>query len=575
MKLMNNGRKSSLQVKSLLLILVLFFLPFIMLSILLYARQSNSYREQEILSEYSLTSQIGQNIDNLFYDVKQKSLLLYKEQFFLEYLLKDGEGKGHELLVSNHLSEIQAYDRYISGITVMKSDGEYCSNSSYFDKLSERISPSELDESGRLHLIKELQADDKSEYIVLGRTIKNPISLSDAIGYLYVYVKKDVFNTIVGSISSLDSQSFFLYDKRSEYFYDISRNNHYSSILDFASFEEGARYVEKDGTDYIYAAFALNIDDNLLLLHIAKAKPIGVELKWLLLSLICSALVMSVIFTLWSNNNIFKRINRISKAMDSLERDDFKTNIKAEGNDEITLLTNSFNQMNERLNELVNEVYASKIREKESTIKSLMAYINPHFFFNTLDTICWMSRQEDALETCELIEALSKLFRLKLDNSKPVISVKEEIANVKEYLKIQECRFADRISFSFSYGSDVENLLTVSSVIQPLIENAIYHGIEAYDIEAAINVSIRIEEDVLLIEVSNTGVMPDLKILNDILHEYKEGKKGLAIYSINRRIQLLYGDSFGLSFKAQNSRLIATIKQPIRRFSDGIEAIDC
>jgi two-component system sensor histidine kinase YesM len=287
--------------------------------------------------------------------------------------------------------------------------------------------------------------------------------------------------------------------------------------------------------------------------------------RLLLVGLLGCGVVMIVVFSFWYERNIFRRLNRISHAMDTVEKDQFATTVVDTHADEISVLAESFNRMNTRLHELVNEVYVSKIREKESTIKTLRAYINPHFFFNTLDTICWMSRQENAFETCELVEALSTLFRSQLDAEYPIITVREEIDHVNQYLKIQNCRYAETIDFSVQCDDQCLTAMTVPSVIQPLVENAIYHGLEHSGSTGTIAITIRRTGEDLVIVVENTGEAVDADRLNELLSSYQEGKQGMAIYGINSRVKLQWGDAYGLGFTQRpGGGLVATIIQPFR-----------
>lgn len=161
-----------------------------------------------------------------------------------------------------------------------------------------------------------------------------------------------------------------------------------------------------------------------------------------------------------------------------MERKHYDLTISEAGNDELQCSPVLQQDVPPAFTELLNDVYLFQLREKDAQIKALQAYINPHFLYNTFDTICWMSRMEDAPETCRLVEALSQLFRSAVETDSRVVSVSKELEYTHNYLMIQECRYSDTIDFQLEVEDGLENCETVNFALQPLIENAIFHGIE-------------------------------------------------------------------------------------------------
>ena len=249
--------------------------------------------------------------------------------------------------------------------------------------------------------------------------------------------------------------------------------------------------------------------------------------------------------------------------MKKIENEEFNVNVDVSGNDEIALLSKSFNKMSYKLNELVSEVYTVRLKQREAELKALQAQINPHFLYNTMDIIFWMCRMENAYESSELINALSKLFRLSLNSGSEFTTVKNEIDHLNCYILIQKKRFEDKITFNTNVTADVLECKVVKLIIQPLVENAIHHGIEKKRGKGKIDITITRNCDDLIYTITDNGMGADEKEINKLLENVQEDNRGFALKNVNDRIKLYFGESYGLEFSSMvGIGTTITVKQP-------------
>ncbi len=220
---------------------------------------------------------------------------------------------------------------------------------------------------------------------------------------------------------------------------------------------------------------------------------------------------------------------------------------------EIAQLGTSFNKMMDKVRTLLRMIYIEQRQKREAEIKTLQAQIKPHFLYNTLDTIRWMAEERGATEISKMITALTKLFRIALSRGKDIISVAEEIEHVYCYLYIQQVRYEEKLTYSLDVDPRCPPYRVNKLILQPLVENAIYHGIKQKRGAGHIDIRVTLEDDRLIIYVRDNGVgmseekcaqlNADLRASRNTQYEH-----GYGIYNVNDRIRLSYGDAYGLSF---------------------------
>ncbi|WP_240256073.1 sensor histidine kinase [Ferdinandcohnia quinoae] len=275
-------------------------------------------------------------------------------------------------------------------------------------------------------------------------------------------------------------------------------------------------------------------------------------------SLFSSTFLLSTLLALWLSGGITRPIRRLSVAATEIARGNLMgEEIKVTTKDELKLLTVTFNQMRFNIRELVSEIkQKSELDQllKELELKSLQNQINPHFLFNTLNTVSKMAYFESAENTSRLIEAISALLRYNLGDLNKSSTLYDEVKIVKEYFFIQQTRFGDRIEFETDIDQECLNVEIPCLILQPIIENAFIHGVESYEEGGTIGLKVYRKAETIYVEVTDNGLGMDRATLQRIrniasgitsevtLHiEKSHGHStGIGIKNVIKRLQLFY-----------------------------------
>ena len=234
--------------------------------------------------------------------------------------------------------------------------------------------------------------------------------------------------------------------------------------------------------------------------------------------------------------------------------------------DEIGKLHQSFDAMAERIQHLVNTNYRYQILNRDARLKALESQINPHFLYNTLETVNWRAKALKDDTISNIVQSLAALLRATLSNEKSLVPLNYELNLVNNYITIQKIRFEERLLFRFYDSECTENLknaLVLPLTIQPLLENAIRYGMEEMTETCEISVYPYQRGDFLIIEVANQGSSFEENLLENLQNGSKSSHGfGIGLLNINQRIQMLFGDAYGLSFRNEEDKAIAIITLP-------------
>jgi two-component system sensor histidine kinase YesM len=268
---------------------------------------------------------------------------------------------------------------------------------------------------------------------------------------------------------------------------------------------------------------------------------------------------------------IIKPINVLVESMGKIEKGETGITVDIKRNDELGYVFKTFNKMSQQINNLINKVYKEQLTMKDAEIKALQAQINPHFLYNTLETINWKAQLCGANDISEMVTALSSIIDANLDrNNEKMIPVKKEIEYIDNYNLLIQKRFGKKITFVKSIDNGALEYMIPKLLIQPLIENSIYHGLETKKGGGTIELIISIEENMVLIVVADDGTgidddtLRDLKeSLNKNVENQYESRTKIGIMNVHRRIKLIYGEEYGLNiFSESNKGTTIILKLP-------------
>jgi two-component system sensor histidine kinase YesM len=282
--------------------------------------------------------------------------------------------------------------------------------------------------------------------------------------------------------------------------------------------------------------------------------------RWQIFSiiLIISAVGFSVVAAWGLSKSIYTPIKKLHDVTTTITKNDLQALMTSDNVDEITELGMSFNIMIGKIKELLDSKIKEQENLKKAELRALQAQINPHFLYNTLDTIIWMAESKKTDDVVKIVSALSSFFRISLSKGMDWITIGEELERIRSYLTIQKMRYRDILDFRIEVDENVTENTILKLILQPLVENALYHGIKNKRKGGTISVRARRKgRDEVLLEVEDNGIGFTPEKLAQLRSELEDDsgdfrlESGFGIGNVNKRIRLYYGKPYGVSIESE------------------------
>ncbi|GLC81244.1 cache domain-containing sensor histidine kinase [Lacrimispora brassicae] len=560
----------SLQMAIFVMVLVLILIPTVILGVISYGQYRKIIRENATTLNQNNTTQIAANMEGIMKNVGNTSLSFFQNERVRNFLLAQGEEQVESAAydLDRYVRNQLCYEEYVYGVDFVRMDGKRYGSSSITDGISKDLQKKLLEENGHAVFLTDIKVSpdwgsNQEELYGYARSINDINDIGTTIGFQKIYIKKSGLKRLLSDQLS-EGEAYYVIE---DGLIRISTEPE-AEGLEITRRFPGLKLesAENHNGDLVYARVKYPG-----WYVIKKISPLQVEddasvVRQLLISTSILAVVLCGIMGFFLSRFVIKPLGDLESSMRHLEEDDFKRKLPEHGYREISVLSMAFNRMTLRLDELVNRVYRAEIREKDAQIRAMQAYINPHFLYNTLDTICWMSRMEQAFETCSLIEALSKLFRTSVKDTSKTTTVAEEMEHIRNYIKIQGCRYTDTIEFEILMEPGTEECETVRFVLQPLVENAIVHGMGEQELPGMVMIRAYKQGEDLVLSVEDEGKGADVEELNRLLEGEVEGLRGMALFNVHERVKLCFGAGYGIHFLEREGKGLAVeVIQPFRK----------
>lgn len=273
------------------------------------------------------------------------------------------------------------------------------------------------------------------------------------------------------------------------------------------------------------------------------------------ISLLFCCIIVIIVLKVYSRI-VNAPVRSLIKTMKSFENhaEDFRYSGGNESVTELRIISSTFEHMAKTIQALMERVHKEEKELRKTELKALQAQINPHFLYNTLDSIQWMCEQGKTHDAAEMVRALARLFRISISRGRELITIKEELQHATSYLIIQSYRYRNQFSYTIDASEELMDCLCNKITIQPLIENAIYHGLDRMVDKGEIKITVQSAadgSDDILITVSDNGVGMTKEQCSKILAKERSDSGGIGVKNVNDRLKIYFGEKYGLSIESE------------------------
>jgi two-component system, sensor histidine kinase YesM len=578
------------RVKLILVFSLLIFLTATILGSITYYQFSKSSRERTEEYQIQLADQMNQNLNRYLREMQIMSLSPLYDQEILDILKshqEQGEGTtfppaAERVPMWRYISGLIHMRNEIRGIHIMANDGTIFSN---LDSNTVMLKVFESDNDW----IKEIKKAD-GDWVLLplhkpfyylnkdtsvfsvSRLIRDP-STYEPLGIIKIDLKQDLIQEIVSNPN--EKSHIFILDKNNQFIYP----NKEEKIIE-ASFLQDLENIKVnnytnipiDGTEYmmVYNQSAYSGVKTIMLTPRSSVFSEVNHLRKVMILVVFMGILISFLLGFILSKPLVESIHKLKRAMNNVEKGNLGQRVSINSNDEIGELGKGFNHMINEIDRLVSEVYKTSLREKEAEIRALQSQMNPHFLYNTLESINMLAITKGNFDVSDMVSSLGKLLRYTIDNSSKIVTLEAELSFIRSYVAIQRVRIGENLQYHEEIEPAVMHVCLPKLILQPFIENAIVHG----GFQQGGSISIYAHRVGLLLNImicDNGKGVPSQKIakLKNLIknHDTTSSDKhnGIALSNVHERLQLLYGKQYGIQIDSQeHNGFSVTLTLPIQ-----------
>lgn len=573
---------SSLRAKLLALFIVLTTIPLTTVGVISYHKSYNAVSSHSKASSMLQADMLGINIDNLFKDT-ERLLELSKNPKVIHFLFSQSEtyeeaknilqtfALYRETYKYENVLNISLINLYGKGISERK--GIFQSNTNplrnpHFQTLAQnpesvlRIPPAQINNHDRFD---GFTYKDRGVISIMA-AVKQQIT-HEVIGFIIVDLDDSFIKTFCDQVKIGKTGFFYILDQHSNPIYvplieSADWNIIRKTKLPFPDQSSEDGYVLRTDGQPRFIVHTASLSTGWTIIGIAPLQEIVAEANGIR-QLIIVSVVLSIVFAITLHYLLTKRLTRpiqlLQHKMRLTASGYLEAKVKPTGTDEIADLGQSFNIMVEQIKELLEQSIRKQQQLQKAELRTLQAQINPHFLYNTLDSIVWMAESGKNDAVIQLVKALSDLFRLSLNKGRDWVLIRTELAHAQSYLVIQQMRYRDILEYRIEVGSELQEYPILNMTLQPLIENALYHGIKNKRGKGLIVIGGYVEDSAVILTVTDNGIGISSDRLDLLKHQLEEPiqsqeedppEGGFGLQNVHQRLRLYFGSEYGLQLES-------------------------
>ncbi|MFX3636112.1 MAG: sensor histidine kinase [Candidatus Pristimantibacillus sp.] len=572
----------------------LILLTALLLGIMSYSLSASSVRETAQDYTAELIRQVNANIQTYITSMENISLLALNNEDVRKFVasesvLSDDSPDVSERKISDYFHTIIASRKDIASINVFGYNGRFVSDRNDAE-LNPNINMQEQPwfrsaqaASGRIVVssshVQHMFKDEYGWVVSLSRELWSK-DQKEALGVLLVDLNFSVINDTLNNIDLSKRGYVFIVDDDGNIVYHPQQQLLYSNLKtekidDVLKQGNGSFSTDEGGQSRIYTIQDTGFGWKIVGVSYAN-ELIGnkqkMQLSFIAAGIFC--LIVGLLLAVFISRHLSRPIKQLQEHMKKVEKGIFNIRVPIENPKEIAGLARTFNMMVVKIEELMSQVVMEQEFKRKSEMTALQAQINPHFLYNTLDSIIWMAEGKKTDEVVLMTSALARMFRSSISRGQELVSIQTEIDHITNYLTIQKMRYRDKLDFQIEVDPAILNFRTVKVLLQPLLENAIYHGIKNKLGTGTILVTGGLAEGHIWLEVRDNGVGMDEQKLRSMLEPRRSDRdtKGVGVVNVHERIQLYFGKEYGLAYESHPDEGTAvTVRIALIAADDGDE----
>lgn len=584
--------KARIRFKSIRTSMIIYFSLLVLLTVTVFMFFSIRYTKNNLTENSKknsrlLIEQVNFNIENYIDYMENISQVVMSNRDMTSYLFDhDTKETGSDLKEAFQTILHARTDIY--NIAVLGDNGRYfINNGTDILNLRSRLAEKEwyLDArkegSGILissSHVQNLVKDDYKWVVTLSRGITNP-ETGKVEGLLVIDLNYDVINDLCESITLGNKGYVYIIDRKGEIVYHPQQQLILSGVKkellkEVSNGGTSISHTDENGENKIYTPFHSNKTGWTIVGVVYTSELAGdeKEVRTMYIGAACTLILFACILAVLLSARITRPIKQLQAAMKEVQQGKFEqVYIDTGGENEISSLTRSFNKMTERIDELMKNNRKEQAEKRKSELKALQSQINPHFLYNTLDSIIWLIETEDLSQAIKMTSVLARFFRQAIGNSKIYVSVWQELEYTRNYLLIQQMRYKDKVAFRILVDEDVMECAIVKLVLQPLVENALYHGLKYKTTQGNIIITGGREGDLVILKIQDDGAGMSKEALASVFKEKVSDKRhnGVGMKNIEDRLKMHYGPDYGLFVESEEGRgTTVTVTIPFKRMEE-------
>lgn len=558
----------------------------IFIGLSLYTRMSGQVSETVMEENQILIDQVNRSVENYLKTVMKLSDSLYYSIIKNADLSDPSVGERFNLLYENNMDQTDS-------IALFSADGELLESvpalrvRNNLDVTREAWFSYTLDRTENQHFflpqVQQIFKSSSDQYrwvIPMTRVVEITKGTDTVQGILLIHLNYTGLKLLLDGVTLGNEGYIYLIDGNGEIIYHpraqlIDSGLEHENNRAVSEYRDGIYQETFQGEERVITVKSVGYT-GWKLIGVAPRQTVSLNsLKTQLLVVFVAAFILFLMSLVNSyiSSRITTPIRKLELSVNEIEKGNLNAKVDAEGSYEIRHLGQSVQNMAKQIQVLMADIVSEHEKKRKQEFDTLQSQINPHFLYNTLDIIVWMIENEKPDQAVKAVTALARFFRISLSRGKSIITVKDELEHVRNYLMIQHMRFKNRFSYTIEAEDEVLELASLKLMLQPLVENAIYHGMEFMDGDGEIFISAWKEGEDLYLKVSDNGLgMTEeqvARLFSDMPHTGSSRGSGIGVKNVNERIRLYFGSEYGLSIESEpDEGTVVTIHLPAVAYSE-------